>query len=329
MSKTPVNPLVIALAIVAAPSLAGAQPAQGVPRIGYLGTNIGPASMPPIEAFKEGLRDAGWTEGQNIVVEWRWGRGTNDEAAATGAAELAGLKLDLLVAASSTYVPPLLKVRGERPIVFCAHGDPVGAGHAASLERPGGNMSGIWSSSPDLDAKNLEVLRETLPGARRVGVLWDPNSPANEPALRILSDSAGALGIEIHPVSVKSAAEFEGAYAGMKQAGAEAMVGIGSSLFFNNRPRLAALELEHRLPAIWSSPESAAAGSLLGRGTDVLGIFRRCASYVDRILKGAKAGELPIEPPAAFKFAINMKTARALALTIPPHVIARADTVIE
>ena len=320
---------IAALGLIVLPLVAGAQPADKVARIGYLGTNIGPASLPPIEAFRAGLRELGWIDGRNIVVEYRWGRGRADEVAAANAAELGRLGLDLIVAAASVYVGPVREATNTTPIVFCVSSDPVGAGFVSSLARPGGRITGLSSLETELAAKSLELLTRAMPGARKIAVLGDLADPTSRLAVAAIEAIARPLGVELLVLHARNIEEAEAAFVRMTAVGSEALVGLVTSVFYSNRVRLSELTLEHRLPSVWAFSGFAAAGSLLSYGPNLNEMFRRCAAYVDKILKGADPAELPVEQAPKYDLVINLKTAHALGLTIPPEILARADEVIE
>jgi putative ABC transport system substrate-binding protein len=298
-----------------------------MPRVGYLGTNIGPASLPPIEAFREGLRQLGYTEGQNIIVEYRWAQGPADAAASAHAAELVGLDLDLAVAANSTYVPLFRRASNTIPIVFCSSLDPVAEGIVASLARPGGNSSGLSVAPAAYLGKILELLTEAVPGVRRVGVLSDPTYHGL--AIPALEAAARGLAVELRPLLVKTADQLDTAFVAMIDAGAEAVLVLNSSITFSNRARVVALALEHHMPSIFGFREATEAGGLLSYGPDLNAAFRRCAVYVDKIIKGAKPSELPVEQTSVFILTVNLNTAKALGLEIPTKLLALADEVIE
>jgi putative tryptophan/tyrosine transport system substrate-binding protein len=297
-----------------------------MPRVGYLGTNIGPASLPPIEAFREGLRQLGYTEGQNIIVEYRWARGPADPVATAHAAELVRLDLDLAVAGNSSYVPLFRRASSTIPIVFCISMDPAAEGIVASLARPGGNSSGLSIAPAAYWGKALELLTKGVPGVRRIGVLSDPTDGLAMPALEA---AARSLAVELRPVPVTSADEFNAAFGAMIAAGAEAVLVATSSIAFNNRARVAALALEHHLPSMFGYREGPEAGGLLSYGPDVNAAFRHCAVYVDKIIRGAQPSELPVEQTSAFILTVNLKTGKALGLTIPANFLALVDEVIE
>jgi putative tryptophan/tyrosine transport system substrate-binding protein len=231
----------IALGIFAPPAPLYARETAKMARIGYLGTNIGPGSLPPIDAFREGLRQLGYIEGQNIIVEYRWGRGQADDVAVAHAMELVRLDLDLIVAANTTYVPALRQASTTVPIVFCASADAVSEGIVASLARPGGNSTGISFLGTDLAAKSLELLTEAAPGARRIAVLWDPTYTQHKLAMPAVEAAARNLGVELRPVSVSIADEFDAAFEAMSNTGAKAVLVLTSSVYYSNRARLDAL----------------------------------------------------------------------------------------
>jgi putative tryptophan/tyrosine transport system substrate-binding protein len=298
-----------------------------IPRVGYLGTNVGPASLPPIEAFRGGLRQLGYIEGQNIIVEYRWAQGPADPVASAHAAELVRLDLDLAVAANSSYVPPFRQASSTIPIVFCISMDPVAEGIVTSLARPGGNSSGLSMAPAALWGKALELLTKGVPGVRRIGVLSDPIF--NSLTMPALEAAARSLAVELRPVTVTTADQFNTAFVAIVDMGAEAVLVVSFPISFNNRTRVAALALEHHLPSMFGFREETEAGGLLSYGPDINAAFRRCAVYVDKIIKGAQPSELPVEQQSAFILTINLKTAKALGLTIPPSFLALADEVIE
>jgi putative ABC transport system substrate-binding protein len=317
--------IIAGLLVAAAFGRAQAQPtATKIPRIGYLGTNIGPASLPPIEAFREALRRLGYIEGQNIVVEYRWASGQANQLAAAKAAELVRLDLDLIVAANTTYIPSLRQAGNTVPTVFCTSADPIAEGIVASLARPGGNITGISAFGPELGAKQLEILAEAVPSARRIAILWEPENEQHKVAMPSIEAAAQKLGVTLQLVPARTADEFDAAFAAMDEAHAEAVVALGSSLTYSHRIRLGDLAREHRLPSVIGE-----AGGLLSYSPNVRAIFRQCAGYVDKILKGAKPSDLPVQQPTKIDLILNLKIAKALGITIPPSILALADEVIE
>jgi putative ABC transport system substrate-binding protein len=278
--------------------------------------------------FRKTLREHGWVEGQNLVIETRWMMGDARRAAEL-AASLVGLKPDVLVASSSTQTEAVRNLTTTIPIIFLLHADPVGAGHVASLARPGGNITGVSQLMTDVSAKMFQVLHEAVPQARRIGVLWNPTTPSHPPALKVIESSARQLGL--HPVMIgaKAAEELDGAFATMVRERVEALLVIASPLTFRERGRLAELCLAHRLPAIFGFRQNVEAGGLVSYGVDIQDQIARAAVYVDRVLRGAKPAELPVEQATKFELAINVKTAKALGLTMPQTVMLRADKLIE
>jgi putative ABC transport system substrate-binding protein len=277
------------------------------------------------------LRQLGYTEGQNIIVEYRWAQGPADPVASAHAAELVELDLDLAVAANSRYVPPFRRASSTIPIVFCISGDPVAEGIVASLARPGGNSSGLSVAPPAYLGKLLEFLTEAVPAVRRIGLLSDPMYDGW--AMPALEAAARSLAVELRPVRVRTADEFDTAFAAIIDAGAEAVLvptsSIASAIAYTNRTRVAALALEHHLPSMFGFREATEAGGLLSYGPDLNAAYRRCAVYVDKIIKGAKPSELPVEQMSVFILTVNLKTAKALGLEIPTKLLALADEVIE
>ena len=319
--------IIAGLLVAAAFGRAHAQPnATKIPRIGYLGTNIGPASLPPIEAFREALRQFGYIEGQNIVVEYRWASGQAEQLAAAKAAELVRLDLDLIVAANTTYIPSLRQAGNAVPTVFCVSGDPVAEGIVASLARPGGNMTGFTYFGPEIFVKQLEILAEAVPSARRIAILWDPTYEQHKVAMPMIETAAQKLAVTVQLVPASTADEFDAAFTAMDREHAEAVVVLGSSLTYSHRARLADLAREHRLPSVTGLAPS---GFLLSYAPNNEASFRQCAVYVDKILKGAKPSDLPVQQPTKIDLIVNLKTAKTLGITIPPSILARADEVIE
>ena len=312
---------ILLLALLVAP-LAEAQPATKRIGVLFLGSGGG-----DVELFRRGLREAGYVEGQNITVEWRFLTGRMDQLPIM-AAELVALKPDVLVSNGRPGVRALKQSTTTIPIVMAGAGDPVGAGFVASLARPGGTITGLSSMSPDLDAKRLEILKEAVPGVSRVASLWDAAGwpRCEEGGFDI---AARALGLQVLPVEARSADDFAGAFATAVRQRANAVFVDNGPLLFTHRARLAELAITHRLPWIGQDRAYPEAGVLMSYGTDWGDLVRRSVSYVDRILKGASPATLPVEQPTRFELVINLKTAKALGLTIPPSVLARADEVIQ
>jgi len=321
--------LVIMLALLAAPLAAQALQAGKVPRIGSLS-----ASSPSIDghrrkAFSEGLRDLGWIEGQNILVEERCAEGKYDGLPGL-VAELVDLKVDVIVAAGPTPVIRAAKqATSTIPIVTTIAIDPVGQGFISSVRRPGRNITGMaWDPDPAITEKYLEFLKEMIPGLQRVGGIID-RAELNTIYRQAAEQAAFKLGLTLHHAEVAAPNEIEKAFAIITRGGAEAVLVYGSALFGVHRRRIVALAAKHKLPDIYVARENVEAGGLMSYGVNIADLFRRAATYVDKILKGAKPADLPVEQPTKFELVINMKTAKALGLTIPPSLLLRADEVIE
>jgi len=317
---------VIVLSILAAAPATAAQPPGKPYRIGLLGAISAAAYAPFIDAFRQGLRDLGYVEGKNIVVEYRWAE-ERYERLPDLAAELVRLKVDVIV----THGPPAIRAAKEAtktiPIVMALVGDAVATGLVASLARPGGNITGSSFFLPELSAKRLELLKEAVPGITRVAVFVNPANPTFPPALNAMELTARSSGVELQQVQAHAANEFEGAFAAMARRQAHALVVIEDALFSAHARRIAELAAKGRLPTIGFT-EYAEAGGLMSYGVNRFDLWRRAAVFVDKILKGAKPADLPVEQPTRFEMVINMKTAKALGLTIPPSVLIRADQVI-
>jgi putative tryptophan/tyrosine transport system substrate-binding protein len=315
--------------LFAAPPAVEAQQPGKVYRVGILTNKASdPAEARLWQAFRSGLRERGWIEGQNILIEFRAAEG-NTARLQELAADLVRLKVDLIVARSSIFVQPAKEATSAIPIVFLIHADPVGTGHVASLGRPGGNITGLAVLMTDVAPKELEFLIAAVPMAKRIAVLGNPDAPSHKPALKALEEAGRTLRVQLQPVEVRTAAELEGAFAAMARARAQAVLVLGTAIFLTERQRVAELAIKHRLPTMSNLKDVVEAGGLMSYGPSFDDLYRRGAIYVDKILKGAKPGDLPIEQPTKFELVINLKTAKALGLTIPPSLLARADQVIE
>jgi putative ABC transport system substrate-binding protein len=312
---------------VAWPFAARAQQSAKISRIGYLG--FGPASTfaTRVEALRTGLRDLGWVEGKNIVIEFRWADGVDELPAL--AANLVRMHVDVIFASSSTLVGPARQATQTIPIVFSNHADPVGIGDVASLARPGGNITGLSMLLTDLAAKELEILTEAVPQAKRIGVLWNPTTPSHVPAVRAVEDAGEKLGVKLFLVAVRTAEDFDAAFATMVREGVGAFLVVPSPLSTSYRAALAELALQHGLPGMFGHKDYVDVGGLMSYGADIDDLNRRAAVYIDKILKGAKPGDLPVEQASKYQLVINLKTAKALGLDVPPTLLARADEVIE
>ena len=319
----------LSFGLLGVPGAGEAQPAANVPRIGWLGGPTRESAEVFVREFRRGLKDLGWVEGQNIVIEWRFAGG-RAERLPDLAAELVRLRVDLIVVPSTPTALAAKNATKTIPLVTVGGGDPVELGLVASLARPGGNITGLSSNlGPEIAGKQLEVLKETVPKVSRMAVLWNPTTPGNALALREAEITARALAVELQLLEARSASDFDGAYAAMTARRAGALLILGDVMFTTHRRRLAALAVKSRLPAIYGGREFVDEGGLLCYGAKLSDNFHRAAVYVDKILKGAKPGDLPIERPTTFQLVVNLKTARALGLTIPPSLLQRADQVID
>jgi len=298
-----------------------------VARIGFLGVGPATAWADQVEAFKAGLRDLGYVEGRNIVIEERWAESTDQLPAL--AAELVRMNVDILVAPASTEVEPARQATRTIPIVFAQHADPVGVGHVASLARPGGNITGMSMVLTELAAKQLEILMDAVPQATRIGILWNPTTPSHPKVVKAIEAAARSLGVGLLMTPIQAVADFDGAFSTMAAERVDGFLVPGSPLANAQRAPLADLALKHRLPGIFANKANVRAGGLMSYGADFNYMYRHAALYVDKILKGEKPADLPVEQASKYELFVNLKTARAIELTIPPTLLARADEVIE
>jgi putative ABC transport system substrate-binding protein len=317
------------LALAASSLLSGCEKPAKAPRIGFLavGSREGRAFL--IDGFLQGLREHGYVEGQNIVIEYRFSADRNDRLPEL-AAELIALKVDLIVASGSPASFAAKEATDKIPIIMPSlNADPVATGLVASLARPGGNITGITEMAPQLAGKRLQLLQDTVPTLSRVAVFWNPLNPAYGPILKDLEAAAQTMTLELQRLEVRVPADLEGAFETAVRHRAGALIAPGDPLV-TNRPRIFAdLALKYRLPTMGENKEMAKAGSLLSLGPDIVDSYRRSAANVDKILKGAKAGDLPMEQPTKFDLFVNLRTARALGLTIPQSVLVQATQVIQ
>ena len=319
--------ILLAAFILASAQLAHAEQAKKIPRIGYLGLPSGPAWQE--EEFLQGLRDLGYVEGQNIIIEYRWAAGKVDRLPAL-AEELVRLKVDLIVVRATPVVQAAKNATTTIPIVMLGAADPVGSGFVASLARPGGNITGMSNIMPELAGKRLGLLREVLPKLSRVAFLAHGGDPAHKLFVKQAQEAAATFGMKFHPLVIAAPEEIEGAFSAMIRERAGAL--IIQPLFINNLgqgPRIAELAARNRLATVSDVNQFADEGGLMSYGPDQKPSFRRAATYVDKILKGAKPADLPVEQPMKFEFVINLKTAKQIGLTIPQSVLYRADKVIK
>jgi putative ABC transport system substrate-binding protein len=316
--------------LLGVPLAAEAQQAAKVARIGYLGFNVvlGPHLR---EAFLQGLRDLGYVEGRNLVIDYRNAEGKPERLPAL-AAELVALKVDVIVAASIRPALAAKQATRSIPIVFAASADPVTSGLVTSLAQPGGNVTGLSFLGPELVGKQVELLKQAVPGVSRVAVLWQPDflGEHTEKDMRTEAEVAGrALGVRVQVVEARGPADFDRAFSDMTRERAGALTVLGSTMFLSERRRLVDLAAKNRLPTVYPYREFVDVGGLMAYGANLADMYRRAATYVDKILKGAKPGDLPVEQPTKFELVINLKTAKALGLTIPQSVLGRADEVIQ
>ena len=308
-------------------SLIEAQPAKKVPRIGFLSATSPSTISDRIEAFRQGLREIGYVEGQNIAIEYRYAEGKLDRHPAL-AAELVHLKVDVIVAGGPLGIRFATEATNTIPIVMAWDNDPVGNGFVASLARPGGNITGLSTLAPEISGKQLELLKEIVPKLSRVGVLGNSTEPGNVQSLRETELAAQAFGLQLQYIDVRSPKEIEAAFQEARKGRTDAALALTSAVFLSQRAKLADLAVKNRVPAVYQASEYVEAGGLMTYGVSITDLFRRAATYVDKILKGAKPAELPVEQPTKFELVINLKAAKQIGLTIPPNVLARADRVI-
>jgi len=317
--------IIALLGATAWPLAARAQPV--VHRIAFLSGPAGSASSPLTQAFRDGLADFDYVEGRNIAIEWRFARRNEDLPSLAN--ELVQLKVEAIVATGGPAIRAVKQLTDSIPIVMAFSGDPVGTGLIGSLGRPGGNLTGLSMMSPDLSGKRLEILKEALPTIRRVATLWNPDDPVYALELQRTEAAARALGISLHPVEVRTRDDFEPAFDAMSKSQVDALVVFAHGLTILNRDKLIELAGRHRLPTMFGSRESVADGGLMAYGPSIPALYRKAASYVDKILKGSKPGEIPVEQPTNFELAINLKTAQTLGIEFPQTLQARADATIE
>jgi putative ABC transport system substrate-binding protein len=320
----------VAGGLLTTPLDAGAQQSGKIYRIGFLapGSSSDLRIRRFFEAFRNSLGELGYVEGKNITIESRWAAGKYDRLPGL-AAELVRLKMDVLVTNAVPAIRAAKEATSTIPIVMAGVVDPVATGLVASLARPGGNITGLSVMTPELVGKQLEMLKEVVPKASRVAVLWNPANLGNAPQLKAAEVAARTLGVRLQPLEARGPSEIDSAFAAMTKEGTDAVVVLVDVMFIDQRSRIANLAATHRLPAAHGTPESVEAGGLMVYGPSFLYNYRRAAVYVDKIFKGAKPADLPIEQPTKFDLVINLKTAKALGLTISPSLLARADEIIQ
>jgi putative ABC transport system substrate-binding protein len=323
MKKVGAPSILIAVILLAVAVIAEAQQAKKLRRIGFLQPGV--SSPAYREEFRKGLRQLGYVEGENILVEYRLAKGLKELP--TRVEELVGLKVDVIV----TWTTPgtLAAKQGTKTIpIVAVSGDPVETGVVASLARPGGNVTGFAILTTDLETKKLELLREAIPGVSRIGVLWNPDNPVWASAWKQLPNAAQSLGLQLQSLAVRGPGAFEQVFASASSQRAGALLVVQEGLFVSHRQRIVELAARKRLPAMYGQSQFVDVGGLMSYGPSVPDMLRRSAVYVDKILKGTKVAELPVEQAMKFEMMINLKAAKQIGLTIPPNVVARADRII-
>jgi len=305
-----------------------AQPTAKIPRIGLLSTFSQSSIASRVEGFQQGLRELGYVEGKNIVLEWRSAEGNNDRMRAL-AAELVGLKVDVILSPGPSVTRVFKEATSTIPIVMAQDTDPVGSGFVASLARPGGNITGLSTLAPEMGGKQLDLLKEIVPKLSRVAVIGNSTVPGDAQAIREMVLAAGAYEIYLRYLDVPDPKDLETTFRIAAKGHADGLLVLGNPNLNLRRKQVVDLAVKHKLPATYTRPEYIDAGGLMYYGTSYPDLFRRAAYYVDKILKGAKPADLPVEQPTKFEFVINVKAAKQIGLTIPPKVLARADRVIK
>jgi ABC-type uncharacterized transport system substrate-binding protein len=315
-------------AAAAWPLAARAQQPGKMYRIGFLGNSTAALEGSLVGSFREGLRDLGYVEGQNILIEYRWAEGQYEQFPAL-IAELLAQRVEVIVTAGTPASLAVKNATTSVPLVMVAVGDPVTTGLVASLARPGGNITGLTSTSEELDGKRLELLREVIPKLSHVAVFWNPENPTLLTSLKEMRAAAQVLGIKVQVLEVRTPADLEETFKAIVRERPGALLVMGDRLFLHNRQRIMDFATKQRLPVVPGHPELVEAGGLMSYGASYPGMHRRAAYFVDRILKGAKPADLPVERPVKFELVLNLKAAKTLGLEVPPQLIARADEVIE
>lgn len=321
--------IAVALLPLVAPAAAQAQPAGKVYRIGYIQVATAEEQEPLTRALLEGLRELGYVEGRNMELVQRLAGGKQERLPEL-AADLVRLKVDVIVTGANPAIAAIKKATATIPVVMTVSRDPVGSGFVASLARPGGNITGLSGDpTPEVQRKRLEFLKEAAPHASRIALLWNPLPPAAETYRKVVEAAAREQGMSLQLLEVRGRGEFEGAFEAMTRARTEAVVVLPDPVFFTARALIVPMALKHRLPAVFHAREFVELGGLMAYGPSVAEQFRRAAVYVDKILKGARPGDLPVEQAAKLELSINLKTAQALGLTIPASLRLRADHIFQ
>jgi len=315
----------LAIGIVSAPLSALAQQPAKVSRIGFLSTGV---VGPNVEAFRQGLQELKYVVGHNIAIEYRWAAGRDDRLPDL-AADLVRLKVDIIVCTSSSAARAAQQATKTTPIVMAVSGDPVGTGLIASLARPGGNITGLTILSPELSGKRLELLKEAFPKVTRVAVLWNPASPDKQLDFKETQAAARALGVQLQSLEVRGAKDFDKAFQAATKERAHALIALADPLTGSQGRRIMGFAAKSRLPAIYGDSGFVEAGGLMAYGPNISDLYRRAAFFVDKILKGAKPADLPVQQPIRFELVINLDTAKKFGRTVPPQLLMRADKVIK
>ncbi len=317
----------IGVTFVMCGAVAQAQQRGKVPRIGFLGNSTAALEENLVGPFRDGLRDLGYVEGQNILIEYRWAEGKY-ERFPTLIAELIASKVDVVVTAGTPATQAYQKARTSIPLVMVAVGDPVGTGIVASLNRPGGNITGLTSISPELEGKRIELLREVIPKLSHIAVLWNPKNAFHAIENKEVETAAAALRMKVLYLGIEAQEQIGNAFAQILKERPGALLVLADRVFLHNRTLIMDFAAKHRLPGVYAYLELVEAGGLMSYGPSYADMHRRAATYVDKILKGAKSADLPVERPMKFELVVNLKAAQQIGLTIPPNVLARADRVI-
>jgi putative tryptophan/tyrosine transport system substrate-binding protein len=320
--------LTLGALLLALSASAQAQQPKKIPRIGFLGTASASVVADRVEAFSEGLRKLGYSDGKNIVIEYRFGEGKSNEV--TGlAVELVRSKVDVIVTAGPAATRSAKEATVTIPIVMGNEGDPLGSGFVASLARPGGNITGLSNFAPEISGKQLEILKDTVPKLSRVAVFGTSTNPGNAQALKEIELAAGVLGVQVQYLEIRVRQEIETAFRSAGKGRADAVLALQNPVITFDRKQVAKIAVKNRIPAMYHSIEFVEDGGLMTYSVSITDLFRRAATYVDKILRGAKPEDLPVEQPKKFEFIVNLKAAKQISLTIPPNVLVRADRVIK
>jgi putative ABC transport system substrate-binding protein len=306
---------------------AEAQPPGKIPTIGFLGNSTAALEENLVEPFRQGLRELGYVEGKNILIEYRWAEGKYERFPAL-IAELVAQKVDIIVTAGTPAALAVKKAAPSIPLVMAAAGDPIGTGLIESLAHPGGNITGLSGMAVDLEGKRIELLREVIPKLSHVAVFWNPTSPLQVNSEKEVQAAARAFKMKVLSLGVQSPAQFDNAFATIRRERPGALLALADRLFLHNRARIMEFATKQHLPGVYAYVELVEAGGLMSYGPSYADLHRRAAAFVDKILKGRKPSDLPVEQPMKFEFVVNLKTAKQISLPIPPNVLARADRVI-